>query len=358
MDNIESGNSRRAFIHALGAFSVVHLASPGSAESRFGAVSSPDQKPVLYPKGQAFIDMLAAQGGPPLYTLSPAAARDVLEKLQSAPVAKPPADIQEKLFPVGPNGKVSVRIYRPQGMTGSLPAVIYIHGGGWILGSANTHDRLLRDLTSQSKLAFVFVNYTPSPEAHFPVAIEEAYAAMKYVAEHGAEMALDGTRLAVAGDSVGGNMAAVMTLLAKERKGPTLRYQAMFYPVTDATFETRSYREFANGPWLTKPAMQWFWDAYAPNKADRMKITASPLRATIDQLKGLPPGLLLTDANDVLRDEGEAYADKLILAGVDITVQRYLGVFHDFMMLNPVSAVPGAQSAITIAAEALARALA
>jgi len=353
MDKAENDTSRRTFIQTLGAFGAMHLVLPGSARP---LTKNPDP-PVLYTEAQAFLDMLAAKGGPPLYTLSYDAARAVLEKLQAAPVSKPPADIQEKVFPVGPGGKVAVRIYRPEGMTGTLPAVMYFHGGGWVLGSADTHDRLLRDLTSRSKLAFVFVKYTPSPEAHFPVPIEEAYAATKYVAEHGAEFMLDGSRLAVAGDSVGGNMAAVMTLLAKERSGPAIRFQALFYPVTDASFDTASYREFANGPWLTKPAMKWVWDAYAPNPADRMKITASPLRATVEQLKGLPPGLLLTDANDVLRDEGEAYGDKLIKAGVDVTVQRYLGVFHDFMLLNPIAMLPATQTAIESGAKSLAWAL-
>jgi acetyl esterase len=203
----------------------------------------------------------------------------------------------------------------------------------------------------------VFVNYTPSPEAQFPVPLEEIYAALKYVAEHGSELNIDSTRLAVAGDSVGGNMTAAIALMAKERNGPALRFHAMFYPVTDASFDTPSYREFANGPWLTKPAMEWFWNAYAPNKADRTKITASPLRATVDQLRGLPPALLLVDVNDVLRDEGEAYGDKLIQAGVDVTVQRYLGVFHDFMMLNALSGLPGTMTAIETAAGSLAWAL-
>ena len=185
---------------------------------------------------------------------------------------------------------------------------MYYHGGGWVLGSKNTHDRLLRDLVNGTNAAFVFVNYTPSPEAQFPVPIEQAFAATKYVAEHGDELGFDTTRLAVAGDSVGGNMAAVVTQLAKERKGPTIRYQVLFYPVTDSSLSQESYKEFANGPWLTTAAMKWFWDAYAPNKADRKKAMASPLMRRIEQLKGLPPALVIVDENDVLRDEGEEYA--------------------------------------------------
>src|SRR5712692_3526615 len=261
--------------------------------------------PILEPKTQAFIDALNAQGGKPIYELSYADARKVLEDAQAAPVKKLPADIEEKVLPVGPTGETSVRIYRPQSAKGLLPVVMYFHGGGWILGSKNTHDRLLRDLVNGTNAAFVFVNYTPSPEAQFPVPNEQAYAATKYIAEHGKEFGFDTSRLAVVGDSAGGSMAAVVTLLAKERKGPAIRYQVLLYPVTDANLNNDSYREFAKGPWLTKAAMEWFWDAYTPNMEDRKKSSVSPLSATPEQLKGLPPTLIVVDENDVLRDEGE-----------------------------------------------------
>src|SRR5215813_13305624 len=289
-----------------------------------GVVMTKRNKPVLDPTTQAFVDALEAQGGKPLYTLSYEDARKVLEDAQAINVKKLPADIEEKVFPGGPTGEVSVRIYRPPNSKGHLPTVMYFHGGGWVLGSKDTHDRLLRDLTNGAQAAFVFVNYTPSPEAQYPVPIEQDYAAAKYIAEHGSEFGLDSSRLAVAGDSVGGNMVAVVTQLAQERKGPAIRYQVLFYPVTDARMNTGSYGEFAGGPWLTKPAMEWFWDAYAPNKEDRNKVTTSPLNATADQLKGLPPALVIVDENDVLRDEGEAYARKLTEAGVDVTAARFL----------------------------------
>jgi acetyl esterase len=315
------------------------------------------KSPVLEPHTQAFIDALAAQGGEPLYKLSYSAARKVLEDLQAAPVEKLPADIEEKVLPVGPTGEVPVRIYRPQESKGPLPVVMYFHGGGWVLGSKNTHDRLLRDLTNATNAAFVFVSYTPSPEAQFPVSIEQAYAATTYVAEHGRELNLDTTRLAVAGDSVGGNMTAAVTLLAKERKTPAISYQVLFYPVTDANFDTASYQEFANGPWLTKLAMLWFWDAYAPKASDRKTITASPLQATTAQLAGLPPALIIVDENDVLRDEGEAYVRKLIAAGVEVTALRALATCHDFVMLNPLAATPATRVAIRLAANKLSEAL-
>ncbi|HET9986158.1 MAG TPA: alpha/beta hydrolase [Longimicrobiales bacterium] len=315
------------------------------------------QKPVLDPTTQAFVDALAAQGGEPIYKLPYGKARQVLEDLQSGDVAKLPADIEDRTLPVGPTGSVPVRIYRPQGRQGTLPVVMYFHGGGWVLGSKNTHDRLLRDLVNRTDAAFVFVEYTPSPEAQYPVPTEQAYAATKYVAEHGDELGLDPSRLAVAGDSVGGNMATVVALLAKERGGPEIVYQALLYPVTDASFDDASYHAFADGPWLTKPAMQWFWDAYAPDTRDRRDIQASPLRATPDQLRGLPPTLLITDENDVLRDEGEAYARKLMQAGVEVTAERILGTIHDFAMLNPIADSPPTQGAIQMAADKLSEAL-
>jgi acetyl esterase/lipase len=315
------------------------------------------KSPVLEPHTQAFIASLAAQGGEPIYKLSYAAARKALEDLQAAPVAKLSADVEEKVLPVGPAGEVPVRIYRPQGARGPLPLVMYFHGGGWVLGSKNTHDRLLRDLTNATNAALVFVSYTPSPEAQFPVPVEQAYAATAYVAEHGRELNLDSTRLALAGDSAGGNMTAAVTLLAKERKAPEIRYQVLFYPVTDTNFDTASYLEFANGPWNTRPSMVWFWDAYAPKASDRKKVTASPVQATTEQLAGLPPALIIAVENDVLRDEGEAYARRLIAAGVEVTAVRALATVHDFVVLNPLAATPAARAAIRLAAQKLSEAL-
>jgi acetyl esterase len=320
--------------------------SASGVASQYGGVR-------LDPPTQKFVDTLSAAGGPPLYTLSPAEARKVLDDAQSAPVAKLPADISERSIPGGPSGEVSFRVVRPPGVSEALPAIIFMHGGGWILGNAETHDRLVREITNGAHAAVIFVNYTRSPEAHFPVAIEQGYAAAKYVAEHGSEFNVDPSRMAIVGDSVGGDMTAAITLLANERGGPRFRYQALFYPVTDGVFDTPSYNTFSDGPWLTKRAMQWFWDAYAPNVADRAKPTASPLRATTDQLRGLPPALVITDENDVLRDEGEAYAHKLMEAGVDVTAVRSLGTIHDFMMLNGLADTPAVREAIAIANQKL-----
>jgi acetyl esterase len=312
---------------------------------------------VLEPAAQALADTLAAGGGPPLYTLSPRDARAVLDRAQAGEVAMPPAEIEPHTIPGGPDGEISITVVRPVDRNGSLPAVVYTHGGGWVLGNFATHERLVRDLTAQTGAAFVFVNYTPSPEARYPVAIEQVYATLLWVAKYGSELGLDGTRLAVAGDSVGGNMTAAATLLAKERGGPAIRYQALLYPVTNAAFDTDSYEQFAEGPWLTRKGMQWFWDAYAPDVARRAEPTASPLRASLEQLGGLPPALLITDEADVLRDEGEAYGRKLREAGVDVTSVRYEGVFHDFMMLNALAETNASRQATTQAAQALKAAL-
>lgn len=320
------------------------------------------QPAVLEAGTQTFIDAVTAAGGPPIYTLSPAAARNVLAGAQKAfpagPVAKLPASIAEATLPVGPTGQVRVRIVRPASAgNAKLPVVMYFHGGGWVLGDAGTHDRLVREIANGADAAVVFVDYDRSPEARYPVPIEQAYAATKYVAEHGAALHVDPSRLAVAGDSVGGNMTAAVTLLAKQRGGPRIAYQVLFYPVTDARFDNGSYTRFANGPWLTKKAMEWFWDAYLPDVAARQQPTATPLNATLDQLKGLPEALVITDENDVLRDEGEAYARKLDAAGVRVTAVRYNGTIHDFVMLNGVSQTPAARAAIAQANAALNQAL-
>ncbi|WP_045234776.1 alpha/beta hydrolase [Deinococcus pimensis] len=310
---------------------------------------------ILEPVTQHFVDALAAAGGPPLYTLTPHDARETLRAAQQGTIG-PDADVEDRVIPGGDVGDVSVRVVRPKGVRELLPTVVYLHGGGWILGDKDTHDRLIRDLATQSGAAIVFVNYTPSPEARFPTALEQGYAAARWVTRHGHDARLDSTRLAVAGDSVGGNLTAALALMAKQRGDVSFRMQLMFYPVTDANDQTASYETFADGPWLTRRAMQWFWDSYAPNETDRANILASPLRATTEDLTGLPEALLLVDENDPLRDEGEAYARKLAAAGVRTTMLRYLGTIHDFMMLNALKDTPATREAVRQASAALQRA--
>ncbi|MFE9126631.1 alpha/beta hydrolase [Streptomyces sp. NPDC007148] len=330
------------------------LATPAAAASKS---TCGDPRVALEPTAQAFLDKLAAADGPPIQELTPAAARQSLLDLQAAyPVTKLPADITTRSIPGGPTGSVSIRIVRPHGVTGELPVVMYFHGGGWVLGDASTHDRLVRQIANGARAAVVFVNYTRSPEAKYPVANEQAYAATRWVAEHGAEINIDGSRLAVAGDSVGGNMTAAVTLMAKERGGPKIAQQVMFYPVTDASFTTESYRRFATGCWLTAAGMKWFWDQYAPDTSVRSRITASPLRAGEAELRGLPKALVVTDS-DVLSDEGRAYAEKLRAAGVPLTYLHYPRMIHDFVMLNGLADSEAAKSAVAHANAALRRAL-
>jgi acetyl esterase len=306
---------------------------------------------------------VAAQGiadatsSPPfLYELGPEGARKVLDDIQAGPVAMP--DVDERWITVPAEvGVVRVRVVKPVGASGLLPTVLYVHGGGWVLGNAGTHDRLVRELAVGANAAVVFVEYDRSPEARYPVAIEQAYATARWIIQHGLEEGLDATRLAVAGDSVGGNMTAALTLLAKQRGDVTFVHQSMYYPVTDAAQDTHSYREFAAGPFLTAKGMAWFWDAYLPDQDKRAEITASPLRASLDELAGLPEAFVIVDENDVLRDEGEAYARKLTQAGVRTTCVRYNGILHDFMMLNPLRETAAATAAIEQATDVLRKAL-
>lgn len=310
--------------------------------------------PVLEPAAQAFAE--AAATPPLLYERGTEGARKLLDDVQAAPVGKP--DVDEKWITVPAEaGDVRVRIVRPLGAGGPLPAVLYVHGGGWILGNAGTHDRLVRELAVGAQAALVFVEYDRSPEVRYPVAIEQAYATARWITEHGAGEGLDASRLAVAGDSVGGNMTAALTILAKRRGDVTFVHQSLYYPVTDAGQDTASYREFAGGPHLTAKAMEWFWDAYLPEKDKRDEITASPLRATLEELAGLPEAFLIVDENDVLRDEGEAYGRKLTAAGVRTTSARYNGTLHDFMMLNPVRGTAASTAAVEQAIHVLRKAL-
>ncbi|HLZ03976.1 MAG TPA: alpha/beta hydrolase [Bradyrhizobium sp.] len=309
--------------------------------------------PFLEPVTQQFVDAVALAGGPPIYTLSPADARKLLTDIQATEVGKPAVRLEDTAFPVGPTGSVRIRVIQPEGATEALPVVMYVHGGGWILGDTGTHDRLVREIAVGARAALFFVDYDRAPEARYPVAIEQIYAATRFVVEHGARLGVDPTRLAIVGDSVGGNMAAAVTLMAKERRGPKIDLQVLFYPVTGCDFDTASYATFTNGPWLTKPAMEWFWDAYLPDEAARKQITATPLSAAVDQLTGLPDAVVIVAENDVLRDEGECYARKLSQAGVRVTCTRYNGTIHDFVMLNALADTPAVRGAIAQAIAAL-----
>jgi acetyl esterase len=309
---------------------------------------------VLEPESQAFVEATAKP--PFLYELTPAEARKVLDDVQAEPIDKLPVEDRWITVPAQA-GDVRVRIVRPPGAEGTLPVILYMHGGGWVLGNADTHDRLVRELVVGTGAALAFVEYDRSPEAHYPVAIEQGYATAQWIVREGAANGLDPDRMAVAGDSVGGGMTAALALLANERGDVRFVQQSMYYPVTDAGMDTGSYGQFAEGYFLTAKAMEWFWDAYLPDVDRRAEPYASPLRASDEQLQGLPPAYLNVDEADVLRDEGEAYGARLRAAGVDVTTVRYDGITHDFMMLNPLSGTHATRAAVAQAIAVLRQAL-
>jgi acetyl esterase len=312
----------------------------------------------LEPVTQHFVDALASSAAFPFSARSALDVRAALTRLQSKPIGKPDASIEDTSFPVGPKGAVRVRIVRPKNNTEAMPVVMFFHGGGWVAGDVDTHDRLIREIAIAVRAAVVFVAFGQAPEAQFPLPVEEAYAATLYVVEHASSLNLDGSRLAVVGDGAGGNVAAAVAIMSKQRRGPKIVIQVLFYPPTAADFVAASYREWSRGPWLTRQDMQWRRNAYLPHINDQVAVTAAPLNATIDELRGLPDTLLITAEVDVLRDEGEAYARKLLEAGVRTTCTRYVGTIHDFVMLNALADTPAARGAIGQANAALRSALA
>lgn len=295
---------------------------------------------------QKLIEDLAVHREPPIYELTPEEARNTLLRAQSGPAQKPIAQIKDWNIN-SKAGPLRLRTIRPLHAGDRTPVILYFHGGGWVLGDATTHDRLVRELAVGAEATIVFVDYDRAPEHRYPVAIEEAYAATRYVSEHAVEFNIDAMHLAIAGDSVGANMATVVSLMAKQRSGPAIAGQLLFYPVTNSDFESASYREFANGPWLTRSAMQWFWDQYLPDHSKRKDPYVSPLLASLDQLAASPRTLIITAEIDVLRDEGEAYGRRLIEAGVDVVTTRYNAAIHDFVMLNALTTSAPARAAVS-----------
>ena len=304
-----------------------------------------------------FLEALNAAGGSPIEQLSPKDARQVLTDAQNS-VRVDLSGVEKSETTIKFDGdNLRLHIVRPTGAAADLPVFMFFHGGGWVLGDFATHERLVRDLVVESGAMAVFPDYTPSPEAQYPTAVNQAYAATKWIGEHGAEIAADSRRLAVVGNSVGGNMAAVVSLMAKDKGGPRIAFQALLWPVTDANFDTASYQEFAEGHFLTRNMMIWFWDNYTKDRARRRENYASPLQAPIEALRGLPPALVQTAQSDVLREEGEAYARKLDKAGVDVMAVRYGGLIHDWGLLNPIATVPAVRTAITQVATELKKRL-
>jgi len=306
---------------------------------------------------QRFLRALAARGGKPFEQMTPQEARAALAGLQSSVrVDLPDADVAGRTITTD-GQSVKLVVVRPAGLTGTPPVFMFFPGGGWVLGDFSTHERLVRELVAGSGAAAVVVEYDRSPEAHYPVAINQAYAATSWVAAHGSEIGVDGGRLAVAGNCAGGNMAAVVALMAKDRGRHNIRCQVLMWPVTNSAFDTASYDEFAEGHFLTRSMMKWFWDSYTTDPRERQDVYASPLQASNERLKGLAPAIIQTAEMDVLRDEGEAYARKLDQAGVDVVSTRYNGLIHECGLLNATSQVPGVRSAILQASAELKKRL-
>ncbi|HKO81382.1 MAG TPA: alpha/beta hydrolase [Chitinophagaceae bacterium] len=316
-----------------------------------------ENDPRIFNEVRDFLKVLNSGTGKPIEQLSPADARNILIDAQKS-VTVDYSGIEESERTIVQDGvELRIHIVKPIGANTSSPVFIFIHGGGWVLGDYPTHRRLVRDLVVESGAVAVFPDYTPSPEARYPTAINQIYAATKWVSEHGSEIGVSGKNLAVVGNSVGGNMTAAVALMAKEKNGPTIKLQVLLWPVTDANFETGSYKELGEGRFLTRNMMIWFWDNYLPDKTTRKEIYASPLQASMEQLKGLPPALIQTAENDVLRDEGEAYARKLNEAGVPVTLTRYGGLIHDYGLLNPIAEIPAVKMALLQAAAVIKEAL-
>ena len=302
---------------------------------------------------KAFLKVLNSSDGPPLESLPPLDAREVLVGAQaSVPVDLSGIEESEKTITTQGH-TIKLNVVRPEGVKRNLPVFMFIHGGGWVLGDYPTHKRMVRDLVVLTGFAGVFVNYTRTPDAKYPQAINEIYAATKWVAEHGEEINVDGRNLAVVGNSVGGNMTAATALKAKDEGGPEIKLHIMMWPVTDANFETESFKQFGEKRFLTTPLMKWMWDLYTTDPKQRKEIYAAPLQATVEQLKGLPPALIQVAESDILRDEGEAYGRKLDEAGVKVTTVRYDGMIHDFGLLNGLAEEPAVRSLFEHAAAEL-----
>ncbi|MFF2083990.1 alpha/beta hydrolase [Nocardia sp. NPDC058176] len=316
----------------------------------------PPITPYLEPAAKELAE--ATDPHPRIYEVPPEQGRQILVDLQSGEgVPRPEVDEEWVDVDAGEWGTVRTRIIRPKGVSGPLPVVFYIHGAGWVLGDDKTHDRLFRELAVGAGAAGVFPVYDRAPEHHYPTQVEQNYAVGQWVLEHGAEHGLDTSRIAVTGESVGGCMSAVFALMNKDRGGIDLKAQVLLYPVTNADFDTPSYLQFAEGYYLTRDAMKWFWDAYTTDLDQRTEKYASPLQASLEDLKGLPTTLVITDEADVLRDEGEQYANKLREAGVDVTSVRVAGMVHDFLLLDSLRDTRAANVARTLAIDALRTAL-
>ncbi len=300
-----------------------------------------------------FIENLISHDSKPLYEMTPDEARHFLVDLQRKTHRDIPAEINDIDIFTNAAGTVSVRLVRPENYNETLPVIIYMHGGGWVMGDKEVYDMLIRKLAVCTNSVVAFVNYSRSPEAVYPTQISQGYGVLEYLYENPEEFNIDSDRIILAGDSAGGNLATAIALKALREGGPKILFQALLYPVTDANMDSDSYKQFKDGPWLTKKAMEWFWDAYLPDKKMKNDMYVSPLRACVEDLAGMPPALIITDENDVLRDEGEAYARKLDEAGVKVSNVRINMTIHDFLMLNALHHSKAVKSAFALLCKVL-----
>jgi acetyl esterase len=314
----------------------------------------PARDPAIDRRSRAFLEELN-KDSTPFWELPGDEPRNIVTALQAqTPVDLSGIEIDQREIAVE-GRRITLYVVRPEAVTGAVPAFMFYHGAVWIAGNFENHKRLVRDLVVGSQAAAVFVEYTPVPEARFPVQINEAYESAVWVTGHGDDIGVDSSKLAVCGNSVGGNMAAAVTLMVHDRGGANIAFQQLLWPALDSDLDTGSYRAYGEGRFLPRAFMQYGWDHYAPDAETRKHRYAAPLQATIDQLRGLPPTLIQTAENDVLRDEGEAYARMLDEADVDVTCVRYNGAIHDFALLNALRDVPSTDAALRQAAAELAR---
>jgi acetyl esterase len=311
------------------------------------ASAAPDAAtdPRIDPQVRSFLAKINADPSP-FWELPQPKPQEILTGLQSQ-TAVDMSGVTTTERTISQDGRtVKLYIMKPERVSSNPGVVLFIHGGVWIVGNFENHQRLLRDLVVGSGQIGVFVEYTPLPQAKFPTQLEESYAALKWVAEHAQELGADGTRIAIAGNSVGGNMTAALALMTKDRSGPKVSYQVLLIPATDASVDTRSYHEYETGRFLSRAFMKYGWDLYTPDAKTRDNPYVSPLRASASELKGLPPALVITAENCPLRDEGEAYARKMKEAGISVDAVRYNGTIHDFVLLNALRHVPSTEAAI------------
>ncbi|WP_263357877.1 alpha/beta hydrolase [Acidicapsa ligni] len=339
-------------VSASGCMSNPAFSQAAQSSAASSQVTDPSIDPHIDPQVRSFLKEIN-KDSTPIWTLPQPQPQDIITALQNKfPVDMSGVTITQKTI-TQDGQSVKLYIMTPKRTVAKPGVLFFVHGGVWIVGNFDNHKRLLRDLVVGSGQVGVFVEYTPLPQAKFPTQLNESYAALKWSSIHASEFGADGRRIAVVGNSVGGNMSAALTLMAKDRQGPKIAYQVLLIPATDASVDTDSYHEFGQGRFLARDFMKYGWDLYVPDEKTRDNPYVSPLRASTDQLSGLPPALVITAENDPLRDEGEAYARKLKEAGVEVTAVRYNGVIHDFVLLNGIRNVPEVKAAIQQASDGI-----